>query len=98
MLQLLPGLDKQVVTRRDLDGNALSGISCPDVETWITGAAMDSQEVEVGVESGQNGILFAIFDQVRRCRGQQVLSISHVIKRNIVAFLSGSIRTHSDLL
>lgn len=79
MLQLLPGLDEQVVARRDLDRNALSGVSCPDVETGIARAAMDSQEIEVRMESGQNGVLFAIFDQVRCCRGKQMLSVSHAI-------------------
>lgn len=79
MLQLLASLDKQVVAGRNLDGDALSGIPCPDIETRIARAAMDSQEIEVGVESSQNGILFAVFDQVGCCRRQQMLSISHAI-------------------
>lgn len=70
MFQLLPGLNKQVFTRRNPDGNALSSVSRPDVKAGVARAAMDSQEIEIRMESSQNGILFAIFNQVGRCRGQ----------------------------
>jgi hypothetical protein len=34
MFKLLPSLHEQVIPRRDLDSNALAGISGPDVQTW----------------------------------------------------------------
>lgn len=64
VLELFSGLDEQVVALGDLDSDALSCIACPDVQPGITRAAVDGEEVEVGVEASQYGVLFAVLLQV----------------------------------
>jgi hypothetical protein len=64
VLELLAGLDKQVVAGGDLDGEAGAGVACPDVEAGVAGAAVDGEEVEVGVEAGKDGVLLAVLVEV----------------------------------
>lgn len=64
VLNLLACLDKEVVSWWDLDGNTVSGVACPDVKTRVAGAAMDSEEVKICMKAGQDGVLFAVLDQV----------------------------------
>ena len=52
VLELLAGLDEQVVALGDLDGDALPCVAGPDVQPGVAGAAVDGEEVEVGVEAG----------------------------------------------
>lgn len=72
---MLARLDEQVVAGRNLDGDAIARVSCPDVQAWITGAAMDGEEVEVCVEAGKNCIVLAIFDEIRGCWGEEMRAI-----------------------
>ena len=51
VLELLAGLDEQVVALGDLDGNTFSCIAGPDVQAGIARAAVDGEEVEIGVEA-----------------------------------------------
>ena len=72
VLELLAGLDQQVVALRDLDGNALARVARPDVQTWIARAAVDGQEVEVRVEAREDGVLLAVLLEVRRGGSEEV--------------------------
>ena len=60
VFQLFASLDKKVVALRDLDRDTLSGIAGPDVQARIPRAAVNGEEVEIGVESSENGIFLAI--------------------------------------
>lgn len=64
VLELLASLHEQVVAGRDLNGYALPGIGCPDIETWVPRAAVNREEVEVGLKTGQNGVLPVLLLQV----------------------------------
>lgn len=64
MFELFPGLYKKVISFWDLHRDAFACVASPNIQTWITGAAMYRQEVEVRMKPGQDGILLAIFDQV----------------------------------
>lgn len=70
VLELLAGLDQQVVALGDLDGDALARVAGPDVQARVARAAVDGQEVEVGVEAGQDGVLFAVLLEVG-CGGRE---------------------------
>ncbi len=72
VLELLAGLDQQVVALRDLDGNALARVARPDVQARIARAAVDGQEVEVRVEARENGVLLAVLLEVRRGGSEEV--------------------------
>jgi hypothetical protein len=45
VLDLLARLDKKVVSGRNLDGDAVSGVAGPDVKARIPGAPVDGEEV-----------------------------------------------------
>ena len=47
------------------DGNALSSIPCPNMEAWVSRATVDSEAVEIGMKSCQNGIFLAVFSEIR---------------------------------
>lgn len=64
VFDLLARLDEKVVSWWDLDGNTVSGVACPDVKTRIAGASMNGEEVEICVETSQNGVLLTVLDQV----------------------------------
>jgi hypothetical protein len=64
VLDLLAGLDKEVVAGRDLHRNAVAGVTGPDVEAGVAGAAVDGEEIEVGMEAGEDGVFGAILDEV----------------------------------
>lgn len=56
VLELLPRLDEEVIPGGDLDRNAGARVAGPDVETWVARAAVDGEEVEVGVETREDGV------------------------------------------
>lgn len=60
VLQLLSCLHEQIITWRDLDGNALTCVARPDVQAWVAGAAVDGKEVKVRVEAGKDGVFGAV--------------------------------------
>jgi hypothetical protein len=64
MLQLFPSLYKKVISFWDLDRDAFACVAGPDIQSRITGAAMDSQEVEVRMKPSEDGILLAVFGEV----------------------------------
>lgn len=72
MLELLPRLDEEVVAGGDLDGDAAARVAGPDVEARVAGAAVDGEEVEVGVEAGEDGVVLAVLFEVRGGRGEEV--------------------------
>lgn len=69
VLDLLAGLDEEVVSGGHADGDAAAGVAGPDVEAGVAAAAVDGEEVEVGVEAGEDGVLFAVLGEVGGCRG-----------------------------
>jgi len=64
VLKLLPSLNEQVIPFRDFDLHTLPSIASPDVQPWITRTAVDSQEIEIRVETGENSVFLAVFDKV----------------------------------
>lgn len=70
VLQLLASLNKQVASRsrcrrfRKANCNAFARITCPNVETRITGAAVNSEEVQVTVEAGEDGVFVSVFPEI----------------------------------
>lgn len=64
VLELLARLDEQVVSLGDLDGQSVAGVAGPDVEAGVAGAAVDGEEVEVGVETCEDGVLLGVFVQI----------------------------------
>ena len=64
VLDLLAGLDEEVVAGRDLDGDAGARVAGPDVEARVSRAAVDGEEVEVGVEAGEDGVAGAVAVEV----------------------------------
>jgi hypothetical protein len=53
-------LDKKVIAVRDLDRDTLSSVAGPDVQARIPRAAVNGEEVEVRVETSQNGVFLTI--------------------------------------
>lgn len=72
VLDLLAGLDKEVVALGDLDGDAGSRVASPDVEARVTRTAVDGEEVEVGVEAGEDGVERGVFVEVGGSRSQEM--------------------------
>ena len=72
VLELLAGLHQEVVAGRDFDGDALARVAGPDVQTWVARAAVDGEEVEIGVEAGEDGILLAVLFEVRGGGGKKM--------------------------
>lgn len=65
MFKLLSGLHEQVVACRNFYGNAFACVTSPHMKAGVPWTPMDSQKVQVGVETSQNGVLLTIFDQIR---------------------------------
>lgn len=66
MLDLLSRLHEKIASSwRKSDGDALSSIPCPDMEAWVSRATVDSQAVEIGMKSCQDGIFLAVFSEIR---------------------------------
>ena len=76
VLELFASLHEQVTTRsrtrwlREAHRDALAGVTCPDVQAWITGATVDSEEVQVGMEASKNGVLLSVLAEIR-CSGRK---------------------------
>ena len=64
VFELFASLDKEIVSLGDLDGKSVSGVAGPDVEAGVAGAAVDGEEVEVGVETGEDGVFLGVFLEV----------------------------------
>src|SRR5690606_16077974 len=78
MFQLLAGLDQKVVARRDFNRDAAARVASPDVEPRVSRAAVNGEEVEIGVETGEDGVDLAVPFQVRRRWGEKVGAIRRV--------------------
>jgi len=70
VLQLFPGLYEQIIAWRNFDRYPFPRVSCPNVKTWVTRATMDSQKIEVRVETRQNGVFLSIFNEIGGGRGE----------------------------
>ena len=64
MLELLSRLHEEMVTRGDLDRDAVAGVAGPDVQAGVARAAVDGEEVEVGVEAGEDGVFCAVLSEI----------------------------------
>ena len=65
MLELLPGLYKEVISFWNLDRDTSTCVAGPDMQSRITRATVYGQEVEVRVKPGEDGILFAVLGKIR---------------------------------
>ena len=65
-------LDKQIAAPRDLDGNSPAVIARPDVQARVPRTSVDSQEVEVGVEAGEDSVDLAVSTEITRCWGEKM--------------------------
>ena len=72
VLDLLASLDEQVVPGGDLDGDAGARVAGPNMQARVPRAAVDGEEVEVGVEAGEDGVLGAVLDEVGGGGGEEV--------------------------
>ncbi len=73
VFELFAGLHEQIAAcGRELDCNALASVPCPDIQAWVSRTTVDSQEVKVRVESGEDGVLLAILDEVGSGGGEQM--------------------------
>lgn len=89
VLDLLAGLDEEVVALGDLDGNAGSRVAGPDVEAWVARAAVDGEEVEVGVEAGEDGVEGGVFVEIRGSRSEEMGTIFQTSLVLVVTIESG---------
>lgn len=64
VLKLFPCLNEQVTAFWDSDRYTFSSISSPYVEARVTRSTMNCQKVEIGMETGQDGIFFAVFHKI----------------------------------
>lgn len=72
VLQLLAGLDQQVLSGRNAHGDFPPRVPCPNVQARVSGATVNGQEVEVGVETCEDAILLAILLEIGSRRRKQV--------------------------
>lgn len=78
VLNLLAGLDEEVVALGDLDGDAGSRVASPDVEAGIARTAVNGEEVEVGVEAGEDGVEGGVFVEVGGSRGEEMGAVLEI--------------------
>lgn len=64
VFELFASLDEEIIPLGDLDGKSVAGVTGPDVEAGVAGAAVDGEEVEIGVETGEDGVLLGVFLEV----------------------------------
>lgn len=76
VLELLASLNEQIISRWDLDRNSITGVPRPDMQSWIPGTTMNGEEIEIGVEPGEDCIDLVILSQVRSGRSQEMGPIS----------------------
>ena len=50
--------------RRELDRDSFPIVPSPDIEARVPRTAMDRQKVEIGMEPGEDGVFFAMFDEI----------------------------------
>lgn len=95
VFKLLPSLHEEVpACRGKLDRDAFSGVACPDIQARVTRATVDSQEVEVRVESGEDGILLAILDQIGSGGGKQMGAVGANVRLGCLGSQSDVTPTH----
>ena len=75
MLQLFPCLDEEIIPLGNFDWDALSSVTCPDIETRIARTTVNSQEIEVRMETSENGVFLPILGEIRGGRGENMRSI-----------------------
>lgn len=75
VLDLLAGLDEEIVALGDLDGDAGSRVAGPDIEAGVARTAVDGEEVEVGVEAGEDGVEGGVLVEVGGSRGEEMGAI-----------------------
>lgn len=83
VLELLTGLDQQVVALRDLDWDLFSCVASPDVEAGIAGATVDGEKVKIGVEAGEDRVDLAILLEIRGSRGQEMRAVAASILEGV---------------
>jgi hypothetical protein len=65
MLDLLSCLYEKIASSRwESNGDSLSGVTRPDMKTGISRSTVDSETVEIGMKTCQDGILRAIFPEI----------------------------------
>lgn len=66
MLDLLSCLhEKKASSWRKPDWNTLSSVPCPNMEAWVSRATVNSEAIEIGMKSCQNGVFLAVFSEIR---------------------------------
>ena len=76
VLDLFASLDEEVVSGGHAYGNATASVASPDVEARVAGTAVDGEEVEIGVEAGEDSVFRAVFLEVGSSRCEQVRTVS----------------------
>ena len=66
MFQLFPSLDEEKIPLGNFDWDALSSVTCPDIETRIARTTMNGQEIEIGMKTSENGVFLSVLDEIRR--------------------------------
>ena len=75
MFELLSGLHQQIAAgSRKLDRDAFPSVPCSNIKSRVPRPPMDSQEVEIGVKTRQDGVLLPVFNEVRCGRSKKVAS------------------------
>ena len=73
VLELLPSLDEEIPPRRrELDRHPFARVASPYVQTGITRAAVNGQEIEIRVEPCEDRVFLAVLHEIRCGRSQQV--------------------------
>lgn len=60
------------------DGNTLSSVTRPNMKARVSRATVDGETIEIGMKSCQNGILLAVFDEIRCSGGKEMRSVAPV--------------------
>jgi len=75
MFQLFPCLNKEITPFGNFDWDALSSVACPDIETGVARTTMNSQEIEIGMETSENGVFLPVLGKIRGGWGEDMRSI-----------------------
>lgn len=65
VFDLLPRLHEKIATSRgESDGDTFSSVACPNVEPGVSGTTVDSEAVEICVETCKDCVLLAILCEI----------------------------------